>query len=287
MKHKRILSRSNRTALFLAPSFLGVALFFIIPFFVVIYYSVVSSPINGAFVGLDNYRNLLHNSAFLLAAKNTAILIFVAVPLAVLLSLLLALALDRAMPLRSHLRTAFLSPIFVPVASVVLVWQVFFHDNGLLNALLPSSVDWFHSGASRIMVISLYLWKNVGFNMLLFTAALASIPRNVLEMAQLDGAGRVKQFFRIKIFYLGSTTVFVTIMSLISAMKIFREVYLLTGDYPGESLYLLQHFMNNTFQSMDYQKLCSAAVLLSAVMCALIAILLRVDKRLGKDVENA
>ena len=283
---RRLHRKQSHTFLFLLPSLLGVALFFVVPFGMVIYYSLVNRPVNGEFVGLENFKALLHNSAFLLGAKNTAILIGLSVPLAVLLPLKLALWLERAIPMKSQLRTAFLSPMLVPIASVILVWQVLFHQNGTLNAYLTTWVDWFHSPWSILMVLLLYLWKNIGYHTILFTAALAAIPRTYIDMANLDGAGRTRQFFAVKIHFLAPTVFFVVLMSLIASMKIFREVWLLTGSYPYENLYLLQHFMNNTFRTMDYQKLSAAALMLAVVMGALIAVLLSIEKKLDADTEN-
>ena len=286
--HRKPLQRN--TFLFITPSLLGVMVFYILPFFVILYYAVMSRAVSGSFVGLENFRALLHNEAFLLAAKNTAIVCLWAVPLAVALSLGLAVLLEKEIPAKSQLRTAFLSPMMVPVASVVLLWQVLFHQNGVINTFLTGwgidAADFFHSGWSRVMVLLLYLWKNLGYNMILFTAALASVPRELLDMAALEGASPLRTFRSIKLYYLAPTILFVTVLSFISSMKIFREVYLLTGAYPHESLYLLQHFMNNTFQSMDYQKLSTAAILLALAVSLIIGVVFRLEKRMGKDVEN-
>ena len=86
--------------------------------------------------------------------------------------------------------------------------------------------------------------------------------------------------------FLLPTVLFVTILSLINSFKVFREVYLLTGDYPYESLYMLQHFMNNTFNSLDYQKLSAAAVVMALVMVVIIALLFKAEDWFGKDVEG-
>ena len=112
------------SASFLAPSLIGVMAFFILPFLVVIYYSMIDNPINPSFVFLQNFVNVLNNTAFQKAASNTLQFSLVAVPLAVLLSLGLALLLNSKIPFRSLFRTFFLSPMMVPVASVVLIWQV-------------------------------------------------------------------------------------------------------------------------------------------------------------------
>ena len=122
--------------------------------------------------------------------------------------------------------------------------------------------------------------------MILFMAALSNIPKELLEVADVEGAGELYKFFNIKLRYLSPTVLFVTILSLINSFKVFREVYLLAGDYPYESLYMLQHFMNNTFRSLDYQKLSAAAVIMAIVMVIVIWLLFKVDDWFGKDLEG-
>ncbi len=178
----------------------------------------------------------------------------------------------------------------VPVASIVLIWQVLFHYNGAVNDILGvfgiDKIDWLKSDYGLIVIVILFLWKNLGYNMILFMAALASIPKDILEVATLESAKPLQTFFYIKIRYLSSTLLFVTIMSLINSFKIFREVYLLTGNYPVDTIYTLQHFMNNKFGSLDYQTLSAAAILMSLVMIVIIGILFIVENHFGKDVEG-
>lgn len=288
---RRELRRERMVSLaFVSPSLLGILVFFVLPFFVVIYYAFVNNPVLHEFVGFDNFRNLFQNASFRLAAKNTAIFSLVAVPSAVIGSLLLACMLSQKIPLRSQIRTFMLSPLMVPVASIVLIWQVIFSNNGALNDFLAhfgvDKIDWMKSEFNRYVVILLFLWKNIGYDMILFLAALSNVPVDIQEMAMLEGAGSMRIFFQIKLRYIFPTILFVTILSLINSMKIFREVYLLTGKYPYDGLYLLQHFMNNTFESMDYQKLSAAALVMAAVMVIIIGLLFLVDNRLGKDVEG-
>jgi multiple sugar transport system permease protein len=294
MKSKRDVQCGRRkekifSNLCVVPSFIGVMIFFLVPFGIVVYYSLVNNPVVKDFVGLDNFRALLSNTAFLTAAKNTAAFSAVAVPLAVILSLGLAVMLEAKIPGKSIFRTFFLSPLMVPTASVVLVWQVLFHNHGTINQVIEffggNSVDWLKSGYGQVVIICMFLWKNLGYNMILFMSALASIPKDVIEVAQLEGAGKWYQFIHIKLRYLSPTMLFVFILSLINSFKIFREVYLLTGDYPYDKLYMLQHFMNNTFNSLDYQKLSSAAVIFALVMIIIIAILMVLENKFGEDVE--
>ena len=264
---------------YIAPSFLGVLAFFILPFLVVIYYSLVDNPISGNFVFLDNFTSIMGNTAFRRAVHNTFMFSAVAVPLAVVLSLLLAIVLEAKLPFRSQFRTFFLSPM-----------MVLFHYNGAVNEVLVAlggdKIDWVKSDYGLVVIIILFLWKNLGYNMILFMAALASIPKDILEVAELESARPLQTFFYIKIRYLSSTLLFVAIMSLINSFKIFREVYLLTTDYPYDSIYTLQHFMNNKFKSLDYQTLSAAAILMSLVMIVIIGVLFIAENRFGKDVEG-
>ena len=282
--------RSLISWLFLAPSLLGVLLFFVAPFMVVIYYSVIDNPIKMNFVGFKNYVNVWGNAAFRQAGLNTLKFSMVAVPLAVALSLFLAAVMESRIPGKSYFRTFFLSPLMVPTASVVLIWQVLFNYNGLVNDFLGnfgiSKTDFLKSDKAQIVIIALFLWKNLGYNMILFMAALASIPKDLLEVAALEHASKYQIFWHIKVRYMSSTILFVAIMSLINSFKVFREVYLMTGDHPYETLYMLQHFMNNTFGSLDYQKLSSAAIIMFIVVSVLVYVMYKVENRFGRDVEG-
>ena len=279
-----------RSLCFLSPSLLGVGVFFIVPFGVVVYYSLIDGVGSRNFVFLDNFVKLFDNAAFKMAAKNTLSFSLTAVPLAVILALGLALMLECRIPMKSQFRTFFLSPMMVPVASVVLIWQVLFNYNGTVNEFLMlfgvDKIDWLLSDYCQIVVLLLFLWKNLGYNMILFMAGIANIPKELLEVADVEGASEAYKFFAIKLRYLSPTVLFVTILSLINSFKVFREVYLLTGDYPYEKLYMLQHFMNNTFRSLDYQKLSAAAVVMALVMVVIIALLFAAEDWFGKDVEG-
>lgn len=275
---------------YLFPSAAGVLLFFVLPFLIVVYYSVIDNPISGEFVFLDNFVMVFQNAAFQQAAKNTMMFSVVAVPLAVVLSLLLAMVLESKIPFKSQFRTFFLSPMMVPIASVVLIWQVLFHYNGMMNEILEvfhiDKIDWLNSSYAQVVIVVLFLWKNLGYNMILFMSALSSISKDILEVAVLESATPFQIFWHIKLRYMSSTILFVTIMSLINSFKVFREIYLLKGDYPYDTMYMLQHFMNNTFSRLDYQKMSAAAIMMAIVMVIIIGILFLTENYFGKDVEG-
>lgn len=286
----RIKAKKMSSGLYIAPSLIGVGLFFFVPFLVIIYYAFIDNPFSADFVFFDNFVMVLRNAAFRKAAMNTLSFSAVSVPLAVVLSLLLAILLDRQIPFRSQFRTFFLSPMMAPVASVVLIWHVLFHYNGAVNGIIVAlgggKIDWLKSEYAQVVVVILFLWKNLGYNMILFMAALASVPKDILDVAKLESANSIQTFFYIKVRYLSSTIVFVFIMSLINSFKAFREVYLLTGDRPYDTLYMLQHYMNNMFKSLDYQKLSAAAIIMALVMMVIIGVLFVAENRFGKDVEG-
>lgn len=281
--------KSNKTILFLLPSLIGVLVFFILPFFVIVYYSFINNTIQNEFVLFDNFKALITNSAFQMATKNTLRFSVVAVPLSVLLALGLALLMEQKIKGTSKLRTCFLSPLMVPVASVILIWQILFHQSGQVNETLAffgiSALDWLQSEYSIFVVVLLFLWRNLGYNMILFMSALNCIPKDLLEVAKIERTGKLRTFFRVKLVFLSPTLLFVTLLSLINSFKVYREVHLLSGDYPHESLYMIQHFMNNTFRSLDYQKLASAAVLMALVLTAVILTMFVLENHFGKDLE--
>jgi multiple sugar transport system permease protein len=275
-------------ALFLLPSLAGFSVFFLIPFALSVYDSLLSSPVDGSFVGLANYRELIANPMFRRAAAGTMTFTAVSVPLNMALSLGLAMLLNRKLPYRRWFRIAFLTPLVVPVASVTLVWNILFDLHGTLNGLLTrwgmAPHDWMESRAALLVVIVVYLWKNIGYNMVLFLAGLQHIPVDYYEAAALDGAGKFRQWRSITLVYLTPTAFFVLMMSIINSFKVFRETYLIAGDYPDPSIYMLQHYMNNMFKSLDYQKLTSAAFLMALVIVLLVAMLFAVERRVGKSL---
>ncbi len=281
-----------RSWFFIAPSLIGVTLFFGAPFLVVIWYSLVNNPVQHRFVGLQNFIRVSTNEAYRLASLNTIRFSFIAVPLAVFLSLMVALIMEAEIPKKSLFRSCLLSPMMVPVASIVLIWQVLFHYNGLVNESMmklfgTARIDWLKSEYAPIVIVLLFIWKNLGYNMILFMSALASIPKDLIEVARIEGSSELRIFFTIRLRYISSTILFVAIMSLLNSFKVFRETYLMTGEYPFDSLYLLQHFMNNTFLSLDYQKLSAAAILMSVVIVILVGILVYTEDRFGRDLDEA
>lgn len=263
--------------LFLLPNLLGVAVFALVPMLEVLV-GAFRSAIGGKWVGLQNFRTVVENRAFRLAAWNTGRFMVVCIPLLLCLSLLLALGLRRAWSGR-QLRGAFLLPMAVPAASVVLVWKLLFHQNGLLNAFAQGlhlqTVNWMGSDASFWMLVISYLWKNLGYTVVLWTAALGAVPDSIYEAARVDGASDAQSFFYMTLPNLKGYAYSIGVLSLLNSFKVFREAWLVAGDYPQERMYLVQHLYNNWFRDLEYDKIAAASVLVSVVVFGLIALLRR------------
>ena len=157
---------------------------------------------------------------------------------------------------------------------------------GLYKLFEDGRIDWLKSDHSQFVILVLFLWKNLGYNMVLFLAALNSIDEEILEAAKMDGANAIVRFFAIKMHFLAPTLFFVAIMSLINSFKIFREVYLLTGDHPYANLYMLQHFMNNAFTNLDYSKLSAGAIIMCVFMIVIVGALFFAESKFDADVEG-
>ena len=261
---------------FLLPNLFGILCFSLLPMLQVLLRSF-QSAIGGNWVGMQNYFTVLNNTAFQKAAANTGKFTAVCIPLLILISLALAVLLYSLPGVGSTLRSIFLMPMAVPAASVVLVWKVLFHENGLINGALlafgSNGVNWMGSGAAFRMLVISYLWKNLGYTMILWTAGLSAIPEGIYEAAQVDGAGKWQSFLYITLPNLKGTAYTITVLSLLNSFKVFREAWLVAGDYPHESMYLLQHLYNNWFRELDFDKIAAASVLTSGVVFLLIGLL--------------
>ena len=274
---------------FALPSLLGFALFFAIPFLISLYYCFTQGIGGINFVGLKNFISLLNSNSFLLAAKNTAVFNAVSVPLIILLSFALSMLLNSRIKGLPVFRSFFILPLVIPVASVILVWNILFNQHGVINGALAglgfnSDIDWIKSDFSMLVLILLYLWKNCGYNVILFLAGLNSIPKEYYEAAYIDGASSFACLRNITIPFMIPTGFFVIMISIVNSFKVFREAYLLAGSYPSLKIYMLQHFMNNNFFNLSYERLTTAAFLMAVIIAALVFILFRIEARFGRNI---
>lgn len=257
----------NRTAyLFLFPSLAGTAVFVFIPFVDVVRRSFFQA-VGGIYVGLDNYRDVLANEVFKRALCNTVRFLVICLPLLLALSFLLAVLTYRLGKAGKIFGVVYLLPMAVPVASVVVFWRLMFHEQGLVNEALSwihlSGKDWMGSGAAFGVLVFSYLWKNLGYDMVLWSAALAGIPSEQYEAAKVSGANGIQCFFYITLPQMKTSGAMIGLLSFVNAFRVFREAYLIAGDYPHSSIYMLQHLFNNWFTKLDIQKMSAAAVMIA------------------------
>ena len=272
-KVKRKKKINKAPLYFILPSLIGVAVFTLLPFLDVFIRSF-QSAISREFSGLENYYDIFSNAAFKLASQNTIKFVLVCIPLLLAISLAIAVFLNKFVQASQILRTAFLIPMAVPIASVVLIWNIVFHEQGVLSGVLNNfnmaGQDWMSTGYAFWVLVFSYIWKNLGYTIILWLAGLNAISKEIYESAKVDGAGDLKCFTKITLPCLKPTLYTVAVLSLLNSFKVFREAYLVAGDYPDKSMYLLQHLFNNWFREMSFGKMAAASVVMAVIIFGLI-----------------
>lgn len=266
------MTKRERTGwLFVLPSLIGVAIFYVIPFGDVVRRSFMQAAGNG-FAGPENYSKVLVNPAFRLAAGNTIRFVLVCIPLLLLLSLGVAVLLQSQKKGKNLLKSSYLVPLAIPAASVVLLWNFVFDSHGFLNGILAflgkTGVDWMNTDAAFWVLVFSYIWKNLGYDVILWLAGLSRISESIYEAARVDGAGSWKCFWYITLPNIRPVAFTIVILSFLNSFKVFREAYLVAGNYPQEKIYLLQHVFNNWFSELSVDKMAAGSV----VLCTLITI---------------
>ena len=247
--------RFRKTLPYLLPSGTGTTLFYFIPFLLMLLYAVSSG---GGLAALGS------NHAFAAAARNTAVYLIGGIGAALLLGMWIALALH---PRSLAIKLVLLTPLLLPSAAVAVIWRV----------LIPRESLW--------VLILLLVWKVTGVNAVLFTAAHNKIPSEVIESGQLDGAAGLHLFLRVKWPYLSSSVFFAALIDLFFAWRAFREVYLLTGDYPHDSIYLIQHYLMHMFHRLQYSRLAAASIVVVAAVVVITGLLFLLTDAQGGDVD--
>lgn len=279
MKERMIhFYKQNRSLVFILPSFIGVTLFFLFPYLIVLKQSIsVVSENSASSLSLINYQNVFTNTAFRLAVANTIKFVAACLPILLSLSLGCALLLKQSQHFSKWIKTGFLFPMVIPVASIAFFWRLMFEKQGLLNLLLSKigieSTDWLNSKQAFWLLVLAYVWKNLGYNLILWLAGIANIPDSIYEAARIDGADKWTIFRKITLPNLLPSVFIITVLSILNTFKIFREAYLVAGEYPHQSMYLIQHVFNNWFREMDVGKMAAGSVLNTAVIMTLILLL--------------
>ena len=275
--------RANPAWLFVAPALGAIALFLFVPVFASLLLSFTDFDIyavadlrNLRFVGFANYQTLLAEPLFWQALRNTLYFVAVGGPLSVAASLAAALLVNaRLARFRPLFRTAFFLPVVTTLVAIAVVWRYLYHPRiGLINQLLAgfgvAPIDWLGDPRWAMpAIIAMSIWKNFGFNMVIFVAGLQAIPERLYEAASLDGAGPWRQFRYVTLPMLAPTALFVAVMTMIGGFQLFAEPYVMTQGGPSNrtlSVVLLMFQEGFRFWNMGYAA--AIAFVLFAILLA-------------------
>ncbi len=288
----RFWSRSNERVgyLFILPSFLHLLIFLLVPLGFSLYLSLTdwrgTNWQNAPYIGLSNYEFLLGDRAFWNAMRNTFYYALLSVPGGMIISLLVALAMNQKLRGIYFFRTLFFLPVISSWVAVSVVWITLLDPNaGILNYVLQQlgipPVNWLgdpNTAMPSIVLIS--IWKGLGFQMVIWLAALQAIPQELIEAAAIDGASRVQSFFRITLPLLAPTTFFLAVTGIIGAFQVFSPIYVITEGGPrGATQVAVFHIYQRAFEVFDMGYAASQAWVLFAVIFVVTAIQLWYRRR--------
>lgn len=288
--------RSAAAFLFLAPAMAAIGIFFFIPVIAAFALSFTDFDIYSLgnikyarFVGLHNYLQLIEDPLFWKALRNTLYFLVAGGPLSIAVSLGTAIMLQtKLVKFKPLFRTVYFAPVVTTLVAVAVVWRFVYHPRfGLLNYGLSlvgiGPIDWLGDpGWAMPAIILMAVWKNFGYNMIIFVAGLQNIPEELYEAASIDGAGRWQQFLTITLPMLAPTTLFVSIITMIGYFQLFAEPYVMTQGGPLNStlsIVLLMYQQGFRWWNMGY----SAALAFVLFAFILVASILqaRLQKRFG------
>ncbi|MDO4357739.1 MAG: sugar ABC transporter permease [Clostridia bacterium] len=238
------------------------ALTYILPFFMTGAYSLQENRFTHRFVGLANYPKVWQNSWAQLALKNTLCVTLALVGCGALTSLLLGFLLHRHREWMAVGAVILLAPMFIPSASVATLWRAVFET----NAFSPPA-------RCYAALVSLFTWKYAGVGALLICIGLSEIPDRLIYAARLDGARSPRILFRVRLPLIRRQVALTLLFLLMYALRIYKESYLLFGEYPADCMYLIQHYMNNHFVKMNFQNIATAAMSLATASLLAYALL--------------
>lgn len=283
-RHQKRYSKRERKEiqiayLFLLPSLVGVLVFIMGPIIasLLISFSEWNLLSTIRFAGLTNYVKLLGDDLFWLSLKNTLYYSLLTIPSGLLISLLLALIMNVKLRGMDFYRTIYYIPVVCSMVAVSLVWKwIYNREFGLLNYFLSflnvPPIGWIVETKWAMPAIALMsVWKNLGFNAIIFLAGLQNIPSQLYEVAKLDGASGWKQFCHITIPLLSPTIFFLTVVSIISSFQVFDAVYMMTQGGPGNATAVYTYFLYcNAFRWFKMGYACALAYVLFILIFGLV-----------------
>ena len=290
------MTRNRAAWVFVAPALLIIAVFFVLPVLAAFLLSLtdfdiyaLADPHNLRFVGFGNYAELLGNPLFWRALGNTLVFVALGVPLSIAASLGSAILLNsRLARFKGFFRTALFAPVVTTLVAVAVIWKYLFHDRyGMLNYGLGlvgiEGVDWLGDPRWAMPSIALLaVWKNFGYNMIIFLAGLQTIPEDLYEAARIDGAGKLQQFWHVTLPGLAPVVALVSVLTIAGYLQLFAEPYVMTQGGPLQSTVSVLYFMyEEGFKWWNLGSASAVAFLLFVLMLAVTFAQLMIARRKG------
>ncbi len=280
--------------LFIAPAIILLLMFSIFPIFLALIISFTNMDLSGlndisniSFIGFENYKNLFSDEEFLKVILNTFYYVIIGVPLVVIFSLMIATAINSLSNKSSELfRGLYYLPSITNIVAISFVWMFLYNtSNGLINYILLNTniinepIGWLTDPSfAKLSLIILALWKGIGLNMIIFLAALKSVPKDFYEAASIDGANKVQQFLKITLPQLKYAIFFVIITTTIGWMQFFDEVYVMIQRESANAKSIALFIYENGFSSNDYGYASAASILLFIIIISITIIQLRIGR---------
>ena len=261
--------------LFLLPAALVLVVFFFIPFFQTILLSFQDYSTNiyhASFTGFKNYINILHNPIFYKVMWNTILYLVVAVPILAIFPLFLAILINQKIRGITLYKILIYLPVIVSIVVAAIAFKWLYAEQGILNYILNvlhiNSIGWLTDPKYAIYsVIIVTIWKGIGYYMMIYLAALMSVPKELYEACDIDGAGFLRKHLTVTIPHIMPTIALVTTISSISAMKIFAEIYVMTKGGPLNSTKTIVYYIyEKAFENLDLGYASAMAVILLVIV---------------------
>ncbi len=263
--------------LFLLPAAVVLLVFFFIPFFQTIYLSFLdySTDIySPTLVGLKNYTNLLYSALFYKVMFNTFVYLFVAVPILAIVPLFLAILINQKLRGLTLYKILIYLPVIVSIVVAAIAFKWLYAQAGILNYFLQvlglNAIGWLtDTRFALISVIIVTIWKGIGYYMMIYLASLMSVPKELYEACDIDGAGFFRKHLTVTIPHIMPTIALVTTISAISAMKVFAEIYVMTKGGPlNSSKTIVYYIYERAFENLDLGYASALAVVLLIIVMA-------------------
>lgn len=263
--------------MFLLPAAVVLLVFFFIPFFQTIYLSFLdySTDIySPTLVGLKNYTNLLHSALFYKVMFNTFVYLFVAVPILAIVPLFLAILINQKLRGLTLYKILIYLPVIVSIVVAAIAFKWLYAQAGILNYFLQvlglNAIGWLtDTRFALISVIIVTIWKGIGYYMMIYLASLMSVPKELYEACDIDGAGFFRKHLTVTIPHIMPTIALVTTISAISAMKVFAEIYVMTKGGPlNSSKTIVYYIYERAFENLDLGYASALAVVLLIIVMA-------------------